>query len=57
MGGPEYVCLTFEGADGAAPALYPWQPAQDQLKSSLRSFVSPEEVIKGGKSEKAENRG
>lgn len=57
MGGPEYVCLTFEGADGAAPTLYPWQPAQDQLKSSLRSFVSPEEVIKGGKSEKAENRG
>lgn len=31
--------------------MYPWQPSQDQLKSLLRSFVSPEEVIKGGKSE------
>lgn len=57
VSGAQNMCWPFEGTDRAAPALYPWQPSEEQLKSLLRSFVSPEEVIKGGKSEKTENRG
>lgn len=31
VSGAQNICSPFEGTDRAAPALYPWQPSEDQL--------------------------